>query len=63
MLKLDRQRNYLTAFVRDNPDKAKEYLSIAGITNYNYMGTCAIALQETREIVNLELCVYSVKTL
>jgi choline dehydrogenase-like flavoprotein len=63
MLKPDGRRNHPAAFIGNDLNKAKEYLKIAGTTNYHSVGTCAMAPQEAGGVVDPELCVYGVKNL
>jgi choline dehydrogenase-like flavoprotein len=63
ILKPDGLRNHPAAFIGNDLDKAKEYLKIAGTTNYHSVGTCAMAPREAGGVVDTELRVYGVKNL
>ncbi|KAF2194320.1 GMC oxidoreductase [Zopfia rhizophila CBS 207.26] len=63
LLKPKGLRNHPAAFIGNDLEKAKEYVRLAGTTNWHSVGTCAMALRESGGVVDPELRVYGVGNL
>jgi choline dehydrogenase-like flavoprotein len=63
LLNLGGKRNDERASFGGSLDKAKEYVQLASLTNWHYVGTCAMAPQEKGGVVGSDLRVYGVKGL
>ena len=63
LLKPNGRRNHETAFINNDLAKAKEYLKLAGTTNFHSVGTCAMAPKESGGVVDPDLRVYGVENL